>query len=167
MNIFKYWFRCVRRNMKFINNVHLVVSNIEQVPSWLNTSKVNVVLHKDIIPENYLPTFNSTTIEMFLCRIPGLSERFIYSNDDMFAINECSPDDFFNADGFPRYMMHKKKFPKNIFQFQCFNSYNLARKTSGWSGDIEDCAYIRPVHGFTPLLRSVCEELWDKAGNEI
>ena len=55
--------------MSFIRTVHLVVSNIEQVPEWLDQSKVHVVLHKDIIPEDLLPTFNSTTIEMYLCGI--------------------------------------------------------------------------------------------------
>lgn len=44
-NNLKYWFRCVDRNMQFIRTVHLVVSNIEQVPNWVDKGKVNVVLH--------------------------------------------------------------------------------------------------------------------------
>lgn len=44
-NNLKYWFRCVDRNMSFIRTVHLVVSNIEQVPKWVDQGKVNVVLH--------------------------------------------------------------------------------------------------------------------------
>ena len=35
-NIFKYWFRGVERCMPFIRTVHLVVSNAEQVPKWLD-----------------------------------------------------------------------------------------------------------------------------------
>jgi hypothetical protein len=38
---------------------------------------------------------------MFLHRIPGLSERFIYGNDDMFPLSQLEPEDFFrgrNAD---------------------------------------------------------------------
>jgi hypothetical protein len=81
--------------MPFVRTVHLVVSNVEQVPEWLDQSKIHVVLHKEIIPESLLPTFNSTTIEMFLYRIPGLAEHFIYSNDDMFPINSMSAEDFF------------------------------------------------------------------------
>lgn len=50
-NIFKYWFRGVEKNMPFIRTVHLVVSNIEQAPKWLDQSKVHAVLHKDIIPQ--------------------------------------------------------------------------------------------------------------------
>ena len=66
-----------------MENVFLLVSGETQVPSWVDRSVVNVVLHKDIIPERFLPTFNSTTIEMFMHRIPGLGEEFLYFNDDM------------------------------------------------------------------------------------
>lgn len=93
--------------MPFIRTVHLIVSNIEQVPEWLDQSKVHVVLHKDIIPEDLLPTFNSTTIEMYLHKIDGLSEHFIYSNDDMLAINALSQENFFK-DGLPVYeLIHR------------------------------------------------------------
>ncbi|WP_407192009.1 hypothetical protein [Citrobacter freundii] len=32
-----------------------------QIPSWIDTKnkKLNIVFHKDFIPEEYLPTFNS------------------------------------------------------------------------------------------------------------
>lgn len=94
-NLMNYWFRGIERNMPFIRTLHFVVSNIEQVPDWLDQSKVHVVLHEDIIPEQLLPTYNSTTIEMFLCKIPDLAEHFIYSNDDTFANNLTSPLHFF------------------------------------------------------------------------
>lgn len=96
--------------MPFIRTVHLVVSNIEQVPEWLDQSKVHVVLHKDIIPEDLLPTFNSTTIEMYLCKILGLAEHFIYSNDDMMPMNDMAVGDFFNEDGMPIYeLVHRSE----------------------------------------------------------
>jgi len=129
-NMFKYWFRGVEKNMPFIRTVHLVVSNIEQVPKWLDQSKIHVVLHKEIIPENLLPTFNSTTIEMFLYRIPGLAEHFIYSNDDMFPVNPLSIDDFFR-NGTPIYKLIKRTNAINTFRLQCRNSYRLASELAG------------------------------------
>ena len=57
--------------MPFVRNVHLVVSGKTQVPEWAS-DRLKVVTHRDIIPEEFLPTFNSTTIEMFLHRIPEL-----------------------------------------------------------------------------------------------
>ena len=55
---------------------------------WLNTKhpKLNIVCHEDFIPQKFLPTFNSHTIEWNFHRIPGLTEQFVYFNDDMFLL---------------------------------------------------------------------------------
>lgn len=47
-------------------------------------NKIRFIDHKQIIPNKYLPTFNSTVIETFLWKIPHLSQYFIYLNDDVF-----------------------------------------------------------------------------------
>ena len=44
--------------------------------------RVRVVDHRELIPAEYLPTFSSRVIESCLHRIPGLSEIFLYNNDD-------------------------------------------------------------------------------------
>ena len=91
----KYLLRGVERYLPFIRNVYLVVSRRSQVPSWVNTENLKIVLHEDIIPSEYLPVFNSAAIEMFLHRIEGLDEEYIYFNDDIFPLRECSSTDFF------------------------------------------------------------------------
>ena len=45
------------------------------------------------MPQQCLPTFNSTTIEMFLPKIPDLAEHFIYGNDDMYPMAPSQPSD--------------------------------------------------------------------------
>ena len=94
----RYLFRGIENCLPFIRKVHMIVSNLEQVPDWLNTENVNIVLHKDIIPPKFLPTFNSTTIEMFLGNIPDLADGFIYANDDTFFLKERIDEDFFDGD---------------------------------------------------------------------
>ena len=73
-----------------------------QCPAWLNLShpKIRLVRHEQIYrwPE-HLPTFNSTSIEAHLHRIPGLSEHFIYANDDTFLGAPVEPSDFFGMTG--------------------------------------------------------------------
>lgn len=91
----KYLFRGIEKCLPFIRKVHMIVSNIEQVPSWIDQTKVNIVLHEDIIPKKFLPTFNSTTIEMFLGNIPDLADAFIYGNDDTFLLRPVSDEKFF------------------------------------------------------------------------
>lgn len=150
--------------MPFVDKVHLVVSNSEQVPEWLNAEAVHIVLHKDIIPEKILPTFNSTTIEMYLHKIPSLAEHFIYSNDDMFAVKSTEPADFFTPGGIPKYQLIRRKTASNIFRMQCLNSYRLATRLSKTP---ERREYFYIAHSMDPMLKSACDEIHEKAGDEI
>lgn len=96
--LLKYWFRSVEANMPWARNVYLITEN--PVPTWLNTShpQLKVLRHRDFIPSKYLPTFNSRSIEFNLHRIEGLSERFVYFNDDMFALSPIPEEHFFVGD---------------------------------------------------------------------
>jgi hypothetical protein len=72
-----------------------------QVPQWLTASTpgLTVVDHTELLPDEDLPTFNSHVIETALHRIPGLSEHYLYFNDDVMLGAPASPDDFFTSDG--------------------------------------------------------------------
>lgn len=62
---------------------------------------VEIVDHRTVFRgyEEYLPVFNSLAIESVLWRIPGLSERFIYFNDDFLLSAPVTPEDFFTPEG--------------------------------------------------------------------
>ncbi len=96
----QYWFRGVEKFAPWVNRIHFVTWG--HLPPWLNTDspKLNIVNHRDYIPQQYLPTFNANTIELNLHRIKGLSEHFVYFNDDMFVTSPVKPEDFFR-DGCP------------------------------------------------------------------
>lgn len=100
MDIFQYWFRAVEQYAPWVHKVFLVTNGT--FPKWINKEHPKLVLvrHSDYIPEELLPTFNSYTIEAFLHRIPGLSEQFVYFNDDMFLNASVLPETFFR-DGLP------------------------------------------------------------------
>jgi hypothetical protein len=99
--LLQFWFRGVEKFAPWVNKVHFVTYG--HLPKWLNTDhpKINIVKHTDYIPEEYLPTFNSHTIELNLHRIPDLAEQFVYFNDDMFLLNAVTPEDFFK-NGLPK-----------------------------------------------------------------
>ena len=63
-DILKYWFRAVEKYAPWVNRIHFVTCG--QIPEWMNTEhpKLNLVHHRSFIPEAYLPTFNSRTIEL-------------------------------------------------------------------------------------------------------
>lgn len=100
----QYWFRGVEKFAPWVRKIHFVTYG--HLPSWLNTEhpKLHIVNHADYIPSEYLPTFNSHTIEWNFHHIEGLSEKFVYFNDDVFLLNPTQPDDFF-VNGRPRDML--------------------------------------------------------------
>ena len=100
MGILKYWFRAVEAYAPWVNQVHFITWG--HLPEWLNTEhpKLRIVNHKDYIPEEYLPTFSSHTIGLNVHRIPGLSEHFVYFNDDLLLNAPITPA-FFFKNGLP------------------------------------------------------------------
>jgi hypothetical protein len=93
--LLKYWFRGVEQFAPWVRTIHFVTWG--HLPKWLDTSnpKLHIVRHADFIPAEYLPTYNSCAIEWNLHRIPGLSDRFVYFNDDVFPVRALKPEDFF------------------------------------------------------------------------
>ena len=152
----KYLLRGIQKHIPSVENVFLLVSGESQVPEWVDRSEVKVVLHRNIIPERFLPTFNSTTIEMFMHRIPGLGEEFLYFNDDMFPVMDCAEEDFFRGGkaviGFARHLLAGGKYKKRVR-----NSDHQARAALGMGPGL---TFVRPQHTCSPMLRSESEEVY-------
>lgn len=91
----KYWFRGIEQFAPWVNKIYFVTWG--HIPQWLNINHPKLVItnHKDFIPKEYLPTFSANPIELNLHRIKGLSEQFVFFNDDMFITNKTKPEDFF------------------------------------------------------------------------
>lgn len=91
----RYWFRGVEKFAPWVNKVHFITCG--QIPDWLNTNapKLHVVNHTDYIPQEYLPTFSSCPIALNLHLIEGLSEHFVFFDDDMFLIDKVGPEKIF------------------------------------------------------------------------
>ena len=79
----------------WVRKIHFVTWG--HIPKWMNIyhPKLHIVKHSDFMPEKYLPTFSCNPLEINLHRIDGLSERFVYFNDDTFLISETKCTDFF------------------------------------------------------------------------
>lgn len=92
----RYIFRGFEQYTPWVRKIHFVTSG--HLPDWLNIEhpKLQIVYHKDILPEKALPTFNACTIEMGLKNINGLAEKFVYFNDDMFMIQKTDKNRFFH-----------------------------------------------------------------------
>ncbi len=107
----RYSMRSVWANCGWARRIFVVTAG--HTPScWLtNHPDVQVIDHSAILPADALPTFNSHAIEASLHRIPGLSEHFVYFNDDMLVGRPLRPEVFFTANGLARVFQGGARIP--------------------------------------------------------
>ncbi len=91
----RYWLRSVAKNAPWVHRIYILSCNPQ--PEWINADGEHLVWlhHRDFIPAEFLPTFNANTIELNLHRISGLSEHFVYFNDDNFINAQVEPTYYF------------------------------------------------------------------------
>lgn len=86
----------------WLRNIYLVTN--QQIPKAIAmledktfTKKIKIIDQNDLLKKYDItsPVFNSLSIEWLIASIDGLSEQFIYLNDDFFIIREVKPNDFF------------------------------------------------------------------------
>lgn len=159
----QYLLRGIEKHMPFIRKVFLVVSHRSQIPEWVDESNLDVVLHEDFVPDEYLPTFNCNTLEMNLHRIKGLDEQYLYFNDDLFPVRDCKPGDFYR-DGKSLIGFTKHYWGTGMFKQICRNSDALARKALGMPASR---SFIRPQHICAPMLKSECEKMCGIVAEDI
>ena len=165
INFINYQLKLINKNLPWVNNIYLLLSNKEQAPKDL-PSNVKIVLHQEFIPYAYLPTFNSTTIEMFLWNIKGLNEHFIYANDDMLPLKPMKPSDFFEGDKI-KITWQEQPFSINatVFAYQCRNNcIHLANKLKVKH---DPNLLLKPLHSFTPIIKSHAKESFDTLKDKI
>lgn len=99
----KYSMRSVDQYFESLGRIFLVTDG--QRPAWLNVDDPRVVivdLEEIFSDPSYLPSYNSQAIESYFYNIPGLSEFFVYLNDDFFLNGPVRAEDFFTEDGLIR-----------------------------------------------------------------
>lgn len=98
----RYALRSLEMYAGFVRRVYLVTDS--QLPAWLDPDAegLTVIDHRDILPADALPVFNSHAIESRLHHIPGLSEHYLYFNDDVFINRPVRAEHFFHGNGIAR-----------------------------------------------------------------
>ena len=155
-----YQLKLINKNMPWVNKIYLLLMNKEQAPKDL-PSNVQIVYHGAFIPQKFLPTFNSTTIEMFLWNIKDLSEHFIYANDDMLPLKPLKPSDFFSEDGKIKVDWWEENIREcnTVFRCQCMNGHHHLHYRLHKPCD--KFGYYRPAHSFTPMIKSHCIQAYN------
>lgn len=157
----QYWFRAVEKNASWVNKIFFITWG--HIPKWLNVNhpKIRIVRHDEYIPREYLPTFNSNTIELNLHRIEELSENFVLFNDDMFVMRKTDVQDFFRKNmpvEFYGERINSAKEANVIYNHNMLNNISILNKYfnkhKAYKSHI--FKYINPKYGvkanFTTLL---------------
>ena len=190
--LFRYWWRGVEEFAPWVRKIHLVTSG--QKPEWLNTDnpKIHLVDHKDFIPAEFLPTYNSVVIERYMHKIPGLSDHFVYFNDDFYLTNKVEPERFFRNglpcdiavfDYNPSWSQWYTRIKNNIRLInrhfdkrevmardrdKWFHpSYGLKARWNYLLKFYPKFITLRTPHNAQPYLRRTFEEVWSAAGREL
>ncbi|KAL3671260.1 hypothetical protein V7S43_003192 [Phytophthora oleae] len=96
----RYSLRSLEKYAPWVRHIYVVTDG--QIPSWLDieSPKLSIVKHRDIFAnKSHLPVFSSPAIEWSLDNIPGLSDMFLYFNDDVFLGSPVKPEDFVSQTG--------------------------------------------------------------------
>lgn len=165
----KFCLRSIALNAPFVRKVHLIVSGPSQVPNWINRTEVDIVYHKDIIPEEYLPTFNSRTIEMCMHNIKDLDEEFVYFNDDMFLVKRLSKEDFFKNGKVSNVIsIYDDSSLKKLTSHPVYLEPHK-RCTSALHSlvEIPNGLYFITNHGPVPFLKSIVQKVYNELESDI
>ena len=190
--LLKYWFRGVEQFAPWVRKIHFVTCG--QHPDWLNVNhpKLQLVNHQDYIPNQYLPCFNSSLIEVYLHKIKDLSEQFVYFNDDFFIIRPITRERFF-SNGLPNDIAAFRfnlglslwnKMLKNNIEIinRRFNKDEVMRNDHDkWFNPIYEektgltrllrsynkFITLRTPHNAQPYLKTTFEEVWEFAEKEL
>lgn len=188
----KYWFRGVEKFAPWVRHIHFVTFN--QQPDWLNTAhpKLKMVNHEDFIPKEFLPVFNVNPIEIYLHKIPDLSEQFVNFNDDIFIIRPIKPSRFF-TDNLPNDIAaFRTNYGLSQYEKMLSNNIRLINKhfdkkevlkrdhdkwydpSYGKRGRLTKLlrakgkfVSLRTPHNAQPYLKKTFEAVWDKCEAEL
>lgn len=162
-----YSIKSVVKYMPWVRNIYIVTD--QQKPEWINEFRnIEIVDHTDIIPEIYLPTFNSHVIEAHLHNIQGLAENFIYFNDDVFVARELPTGHFFKSNGLASLFISNKSIVSMLNRG--VTSPTLNASLYGRNILQRDYGIIIDsplVHTYVPLKKSMFENVWNSYEDEI
>ena len=162
LDLIRFSMRSVAQNLPGIRKIFLL-SCRPQVPAWLDADHpmIEVVHHDQIMDAGILPTFSSFGIVSHLHRLPGLSRRFLYFEDDMLAMSPDLLGHLQAADGRPVVNLGRHWItPRAKLNPETSSPWNLALSNIdiALSREFEDGPRRHIIHGPQLIDRDVMAE---------
>ncbi|MGV8877246.1 MAG: stealth family protein [Rhodoglobus sp.] len=156
----KYALRSVHLFAPWIRNIYIATDSPR--PAWLaQHPRVTLMRSEDFFANHDdLPTHNSHAVESQLHKIPGLSEHFLYSNDDMFFGRPVSAAAFFTPGGVSKFIEARTRIGLGQSSIERSGFENAARVNRKLLQQKFGATITRHLeHAATPLRVSVMQEL--------
>ncbi|MCW4386196.1 stealth family protein [Salinibacterium sp. SYSU T00001] len=156
----KYAMRSVHLFAPWIRNIYIVTDSPR--PEWLaEHPRVSVLRSEEFFRDpSVLPTHNSHAVESQLHNIKGLSEHFLYSNDDMFFGRAVGPEMFFSPGGVSKFILSNTRIgvgERNPNRSGFENAARVNREVLRERFGVTITRHLE--HAAAPLRRSVLREL--------
>lgn len=161
-----YVLQSILYNIPWVNKIYIITD--KQTPNFDLPKNTYLIDHDQLIDAKYLPTFNSHIIEAHLHKIPNLSERFIYFNDDVFVARPLPKNHFFCGNGISSLFINNKKLDEMISKgiqtptlSACLNSRALL--LNKYNKIINNPL----VHTYIPLRKEYFIKAWEEFPQQI
>ena len=153
--------KLILKNLPFINKLYITCKDVQKFPDNVNklingsNGKIVRMNESRFMPNKYI-SFSASCIEMFLWKIPGLSEHFIYGNDDMLPLKPLTKDMFFNEEYTPIIEINQSKIElTNQYRLHTLNENNLIFDKQD---DKDYQTLLLVAHTIRPLTKTICKE---------
>lgn len=156
----KYALRSIYMFAPWVRRIFIATDS--PAPAWLaEHPRVRIVRSREHFADtSALPTYNSMAVETQLHHIEGLSEYFLYSNDDMFFGRPVDPGLFFSPGGVTRFMLSPNRIGLGANSPERSGFENAARVNRELLWDRFGILATRHLeHSAAPLRKSVMAEL--------
>ena len=156
----KYALRSVYLFAPWVRNIYIVTDSPR--PEWLaEHPRVTIMNSEQFFADpSVLPTHNSQAVESQLHNIPGLSEHFLYSNDDMFFGRPVSQELFFSPGGVTKFIEATTRIGMGESNLSRSGFENAARVNRRLIQERFGRTITRHLeHTPTPLRKSVLRDL--------
>lgn len=164
----KYALRSVYMFAPWVRNIYIATDS--PTPDWLaDHPRVHVVRSEEFFADpSVLPTHNSQGVESQLHHIDGLSEHFLYSNDDMFFGRPVAPGMFFSPGSVTKFIEANTRIGLGLNNAERSGFENSARVNRGLLQQRFGRVTTRHLeHTAAPLRRSVLTEMEHEFADEF